>query len=327
MSTKTIAVNGTIYDTETGRPIHRERVPAHADEHSARKLHGQLQKSTTLNRRYVQPKARQAAVNTAASTSPQIIRRQTTKTAPSVARSPRVAHFSDIQPVKKTIAKPVAKKTTPADIKPAKHHLVEQARQRKPVKQATVKVAKSNAQIKHEAIENAMAKTTPKATKKEVKQPQKQHKMGRFFAVAGASMAMLFVGAYVTYLNMPVLSTRVAASQAGIQARYPAYEPNGYSLNGPVSYQKGSVIMKFAAHASPQSYTLAQTHTDWDSTAVLDSYIIPKVGNNYETTTAGGITIHTYKNTAVWVNDTILYTLTGNANLSSTQIQRIATSL
>ncbi len=321
MNTKTISVNGTIYDSNTGRPIHRQRIATPTDEHSARRLHGQVQKSTTLNRRYVRPKARQTAV---VATPPQhVVHHRTTTIAPSVTQSPRVTHFSDIQPTKKLAVKQAPHKPTSTDIQPTRHHLVEQARQKAPAKHQMVKVAKSDAQIKHDAIKNAMAKTT----KKELKQPRKHSKMGRFFAAAGASMAILFAGAYVTYINMPVLSTRVAASQAGISAHYPAYEPNGFSLSGPVAYQQGSVIMKFAAHASPQSYTLAQTRTDWDSTAVLDSYIVPKVGNNYDTTTVSGLTIHTYKGTAVWVNNNILYTLTGDANLSNTQIQRIATSL
>lgn len=323
MSTKTISVNGTVYDNETGAPLHRERVSQLPDEHSARQLHRRVQKSTTLNRRYVRPHAR---ITTEAAAHQPMIHHHTKKQAPTVAQSARVTHFSDVKSIKK---QPITSAHQPIhpDIQPTKHRLVEKAQQKTPVKQQTIKIAKTNAQLKHDAIAEAMAKTTPKASKKEVKQARKHSKTGRFFAVASASMAILFLGACVTYLNMPALSTRVAASQAGIHARYPAYEPSGFSLNGPVAYQQGSVIMKFAAHASPQNYTLAQTRTDWDSTAVLDSYVIPKAGNNYETTTAGGITIHTYKDTAVWVNNNILYTLTGNANLSSSQIQRIATSL
>lgn len=323
MSTKTIAVNGTVYDINTGKPLHRERVQQRTDEHSAQQLHGQVQKSTTLNRRYVRPHAR---TTTNAAAHQPIIRHRVAKTVPHIAQSAHVTHFSDIKPAKKPTPTS-AHRPVNADIQPTTHHLVEQARKKLPIKQQSVRVIKTNAQLKHDAIAEAMAKATPKANKKEIKRTRKHSKTGQFFAVAGASMAILFAGAYVTYLNMPTLSTRVAASQAGIHARYPAYEPTGFSLNGPVAYQQGSVIMKFAAHASPQNYTLAQTRTDWDSTAVLDSYVIPKAGNNYETTTAGGLTIHTYKGTAVWVNNNILYTLTGNANLSNTQIQRIATSL
>ena len=38
---------------------------------------------------------------------------------------------------------------------------------------------------------------------------------------------------------MPTLSVRVAASQAGIDASYPSYRPDGYALNGPVTYGDG----------------------------------------------------------------------------------------
>jgi hypothetical protein len=85
--------------------------------------------------------------------------------------------------------------------------------------------------------------------------------------------------------------------------------------------------MKFAANAGPQSYTLAQTRSGWDSSAVLTNYVEPKTGSQYNTTTTNGLTIYTYDNAAAWVNAGILYTISGDAPLSSDQIQRIATSL
>jgi len=146
-------------------------------------------------------------------------------------------------------------------------------------------------------------------------------------SIASASFAILLLGGYFTYLSMPSISTRVAAAQAGIDANYPGYQPMGYSLSGPVAYQQGRVTMTFAANAGPSTYTLDQTKSGWDSSAVLDSYVKPHAGDDYQTTTSNGLTIYTYGSNAAWVNGGIFYTISGNAPLSDDQIQHIATSL
>ena len=163
--------------------------------------------------------------------------------------------------------------------------------------------------------------------RKEVKPTKNFSLWRRLVSVGSAAMAVLLLGAYFTYINMPALSTRIAASQAGINASYPNYQPSGYSLNGPVAYQQGSVIMKFAANGSNENFTLAQTRSEWDSSAVLENYIKPKSHDKYTTTAANGLTIYSYGTHAAWVNAGILYTVDGNAELAPEQIQKIAASL
>ena len=85
--------------------------------------------------------------------------------------------------------------------------------------------------------------------------------------------------------------------------------------------------MKFAANAGPQSYTLTQSDSNWDSSAVLENTVVPDAGTEYTTTTTSGLIIYNYADKAVWVNKGILYTITGSKNLSNEQVQNIATSL
>lgn len=85
--------------------------------------------------------------------------------------------------------------------------------------------------------------------------------------------------------------------------------------------------MKFAANAAPQSFTLTQSRSDWDSSAVLANYVLPILGRNFATTASRGLTIYSTNNAAAWVNGGVLYTIKGNATLSSDQVQRIAMSL
>lgn len=158
------------------------------------------------------------------------------------------------------------------------------------------------------------------------RQPATRH-WGRRLSVAGAMVALLAFGGYLTYHNMPAIATRMAAAQAGINASFPSYQPSGYSLAGGISQQQGSVLMKFAANAGPGTFTLTQSRSDWDSSAVLANYVLPSFGRNFATTTSRGLTIYSTHNAAAWVNGGILYTIKGNAPLSSEQVERIAASM
>ena len=126
---------------------------------------------------------------------------------------------------------------------------------------------------------------------------------------------------------MPNLSVRVAAAQAGIDATYPSYRPDGYKLNGPVAYNQGEVSMKFAANAGPQDFTIVQSKTNWDSSAAKENYVKPKWGDNVMQYTEHGLTIYAHDGDAAWVNNGILYTIDGDAPLSASQIRGIATSM
>ena len=158
------------------------------------------------------------------------------------------------------------------------------------------------------------------------RQPTARH-WGRRLSIAGAMVALLAFGGYLTYHNMPAIATRMAAAQAGINASFPSYQPSGYSLAGGISQQQGSVLMKFAANAGPGTFTLTQSRSDWDSSAVLANYVLPSFGRNFATTTSHGLTIYSTHNAAAWVNGGILYTIKGNAPLSSEQVARIAASM
>jgi hypothetical protein len=319
MSEKTVSVKGTVYYKRTGMPLHLERGEQHTK--NAQQVHHVLQKSKTLNRKYVKlDKVEPVHIQ---STPQPIVAHTISAHRPSV--TPHV-----VTPVKgvthfTSTAAPVHHHKVISDIGPAPHALAINA-SRKLAKAPVQTLIKPSQIIKQEAIAKAMAKTPAKSDRQETP-PSRHPKMKRFAGLATASFAILMLGGYFTYLSMPSISTRVAASQAGIAASYPNYQPTGYSLSGAVAYQQGRVTMTFAANAGPSTYTLEQTKSGWDSSAVLDSYVKPKAGDNYETTTSNGLTIYTYDGSAAWVNRGIFYTISGDAPLSDDQIQRIATSL
>ncbi len=315
MTEQTVVVNGKVYDRRTGMPLRHERgriVPA---DHSATTVHATPQKSRTLHRKYVHLEK-----------TPTHHENDSASAVITVHKKPHASTASTAHPAVKRFVKDTPHtRPTPivTDIAPAPHHLAKKAEVRttKPV----VTGIKPSHVLKREAIDQATA-AMPTHRAEPAKQPHLSH-TSRALSVASAALALLLLGGYFTYLNMPALSTRVAAAQAGINATYPGYQPSGYSLSGPVAFQQGNVTMKFAANAGPQSYTLSQTKSGWDSSAVLDNYVTPKVGDDYMANSINGLTIYTYGNNAAWVNDGILYSINGNAPLSSDQIEHIATSM
>ena len=349
---KKVSINGTIYDAETGKILRAERSAGVQDATSQRAvdIHARPQRSQTLQRRYVNKTKSingiKACVKPAAhatpSTAPRVAPRITTqpqiqphptiqkhravKRTPQAITHPRVAHFAKATPARAQ-TRASAQQAAP-DIAPMRHAMVqavEQKRQANAAEQARV-VLPSHV-IKQQAIESATKQMKPRSERKEIKQPKKYSKFRQFVSTASVALAVMLLGAYFTYLNMPALSTRVAAAQAGINATYPGYQPAGYTLNGPVAYDKGSVTMKFASNGSSETFTLAQTKSNWDSSAVLENYVKPAAGRKYSTATINGLTIYTYNSNAAWVNGGILYTVQGSAQLAPDQIERLAASL
>ncbi len=304
MSQQTVTINGTVYDAHTGMPVSGDSSasssnPA-AQSHS-QSIHQSTQKSQTLNRRLVRQKI-------------------TVTSTPPVQKSPLVTKF--------------ARQTTPpqiarivSDFGPASHPMVAKITQQQQAAQSAVHQAPKPSQvIKQEAISQALQQAP--SHNHAQKAPKRVKKIRRFASVGSISLALLLLGGYFTYLNMPSLSVRVAAAQAGVNAGYPEYRPDGYSLSGPVAYSQGQVSMKFASNGgSDQNFTINQSKSNWDSTAVLDNYVKEKAGDKYITYSERGLTIYTYNSNAAWVNGGVLYTINGDAPLSSDQIRRIATSL
>ncbi|HET6747417.1 MAG TPA: hypothetical protein VFH06_04910 [Candidatus Saccharimonadales bacterium] len=313
MSQKTITINGRIYDTHTGMPVDtpapdtapapEKASPKRSPLHHSQSMHQTAQKSHTLNRRVVKKiVAAQAQAREANQTQ----------------KSPQITKFaSHPSAVKPRVMSDIAATTHP--------HVAKANQALASKKQVTASAPKPSHVIKEEVIKNALEKA-PSKTDKQVK-TKKSRKFSRFASITSAAFALLLLGGYFTYLNMPNLSVRVAAAQAGINASYPEYRPDGYSLKGPIGYSDGQVNMKFAANAGPQSYTVSEQKSGWDSSAVLDNYVKEKAGDNYITYNERGLTIYTFDGNAAWVNGGILYTISGDAPLSSDQIRRIAVSM
>jgi hypothetical protein len=312
---KTVTINGRIYDAVTGLPLEKKVVsvptkaakPAsdsvkRANHVTASTVHSSAQRSQTLHRRATKKPA-------AATKRPQPGRHM------DISRSRSISRFAPHP------ASSSAKKADTPDIQPKIHPTVVKAVARStPDKEA---VAKTSKQIKDAAISAALSAPTPKP----IKQKRINWRRSRRFTILTAVFALLILGGILVYVNLPVLSVGFASAQAGIKATYPEYRPDGYSLSQPVTFSDGEVTLVFKSNSSTAGYTIIQTRSSWDSSAVLDNVVRKSAGDNYVTTQEKGLIIYTYDQNAAWVNGGILYEIDSTAPLSGEQIRRIATSL
>ena len=188
----------------------------------------------------------------------------------------------------------------------------------------------SGSELKEQLIKERLEETS---TGRDEKFQEHQEKVDSFFskqprlltALAGALGVLLLVG-YVTYLNLPGITMRIAANRAGFAATMPSQKPAGYGLNGPVAYEPGQISLSFASNTNSDKFTLTQKQSSWDSQALLDNYVA-KQTDNYLTYQEKGLTIYMYDGKASWVNGGVWYSLDGDAKLSSDQILKMATSM
>lgn len=308
-----VSIGGIDYDSHTGLPLtaHKEaqlhKEMRRVQSVHAKGVHQAQQRSVALNRRFVK-KTAPAKKPTPIAVSMDVKR--------PVTRSPHISKFARDPQMK------VAKRAVPTDIAPVHHPIVAKAHAVTAVAHAAKAPTShpTSRDIKHAELGKALANAG--GPSRHVKQPRR-----RAFHVAAASLGLLLITGYFTYLNMPNLSVRVAAAQAGIDATFPEYRPVGYRLDGPVAYQSGEVSMRFASNSAPIAFSLNQAKSSWDSAALLEKYVNPRSKGNYATYSDAGLTVYTYGTDAAWVNGGILYTVEGNALLSNEQIRRLATSM
>lgn len=291
-----------LYDKHTGMPLSADNSASESSANRnathANQIHSRTKRSSTLNRSYVKP----------ASSIP-----VTKIDEPTPVSQHKISKFAEHP-------KPAAKVI---DVGPITHPMVQRAHAARVEKQQPAKSIKPSEVIKREVVDKAMSGNNTRPHRAKRQKNTKSHRL----SVAGAAVALLLTAGYFSYINMPNISVRVAAIQSGVDANYPSYRPSGYSLAGPIAYDSGSVQMTFAQNGGPGNYTLEQSSSGWDSEAVLNNYVVAMAGNDYTVTQDSGRTIYTYADGAAWVSGGVLYKITGDSELTTDQVQRMAESL
>ena len=201
--------------------------------------------------------------------------------------------------------------------------LAERRREADTISHFSAKKITNRARQNSKALMSVMKEETkPKSAPIMVKKP-KVSKKHLIFAVASSICCMGILYATLKF-SMPDISAKVAAAQNG--ASYPSFVPRDFTARS-ASFQKNTFSLEFVGPDKTR-FTLDQEKLPWDSNALLNNYVKPTWGEQYDTIREQGLTIYMYQSNAAWVNGGTVYKLnTTSGSLSKKQLKNIITSL
>ena len=201
--------------------------------------------------------------------------------------------------------------------------LAERRREADTISHFSAKKLTNRARQNSKALMSAMKEETkPKSAPIMIKK-SKVSKKHLIFAVASSICCMGVLYATLKF-SMPDISAKVAAAQNG--ASYPSFVPRDFIASG-ASFQKNTFTLEFVG-PNKTHFTLDQEKLPWDSNALLNNYVKPTWGEQYDTIREQGLTIYMYQSNAAWVNGGTVYKLnTTSGSLSKKQLKNIITSL
>ena len=234
--------------------------------------------------------------------------------------APAVPAIPAAQP---TPARLVRATTKPRSTVAPLQSLAERRREADTISHFSAKKLTNRARQNSKALISAMKEETkPKSAPIMVKKP-KVSKKHLIFAVASSICCMGVLYATLKF-SMPDISAKVAAAQNG--ASYPSFVPRDFTARS-ASFQKNTFSLEFVGPDKTR-FTLDQEKLPWDSNALLNNYVKPTWGEQYDTIREQGLTIYMYQSNAAWVNGGTVYKLnTTSGSLSKKQLKNIITSL
>ena len=201
--------------------------------------------------------------------------------------------------------------------------LAERRREADTISHFSAKKLTNRARQNSKALMSVMKEETkPKSAPIMIKKP-KVSKKHLIFAVVSSICCMGVLYATLKF-SMPDISAKVAAAQNG--ASYPSFVPRDFIASS-ASFQKNTFTLEFVG-PDKTHFTLDQEKLPWDSNALLNNYVKPTWGEQYDTIREQGLTIYMYQSNAAWVNGGTIYKLnTTSGSLSKKQLKNIITSL
>lgn len=324
-----IIINGKKYDAITGKLLSVPKNNRKDVKNDISKIHNNLQRSNTLNRKYVSvPKRQNISLHQEEMIS-QFKRRHDYQEAILRARESQatredeflISRFSSnrkvISPISKKQIEEV-EKIAPFEEHPLAKKANEELRAKKAQKQEI-----SNQEVKAFAISQAIEKSRQESKKSK----QKGFFSNKKFLSFSLSFAVAIFGVgYLTYTNLPEISSWISEIQSGMTVETPSYIADGYSPKGLAYFDGKNVNFEYKKNNS--NYKIQQTQSDWDSSALLQNYVNQKWSEDYSTTYSNGLTIYSnHRGESVWVNNGKLYRVEASDKISDNEIRKIATSL
>ena len=115
-------------------------------------------------------------------------------------------------------------------------------------------------------------------------------------------------------------NAKVSVVSVGVKAQ-------GNFSRGILKYAPGEVTLSFHSNTDDRHFSVIQRASNWDSQTLRDDFVANS-GHAYHTLQAGGRTIYAFsQGNATWVNGGIWYQIIDNADLSTSQLLNLATSM
>ena len=283
---------------------------AHKKAKPAQKVHSRTQRAATLIRRGVKAPSQPTV---SVKLPPKAAPKKHDERAKFVQKSDKISRFGSNLRQSVTMPTPI-KKSVPLAAKPAPASAVKASS----VKQTA---SASKPSQKERLIAEGLAKSQSHREPKHDNKPKR-----RIWRVGLPVAAVVVMLGYFVYLNIPNINMKVAAYRAGFSANLPSYNPGGFRLAGPVSYSQGQITIGYRSNTDDRNFQITQKKSNWDSESLFSNIVTKNAG--YQIARDHGLTIYLYgDSSATWVNSGIWYTIEGQSQLSSTQIQKIAASM
>lgn len=184
------------------------------------------------------------------------------------------------------------------------------------------RIAKANYQTSSKSPSEKLAKRLSRRLKAKPKMA----------AICVTVLAVLCLGGFFAYQNIPSVAMKVAARSAGFSGRLPDNIPAGYSFKGPIEYAKGYIALHYHSNSDNRQFTVTQKQSSWTSDSLLTNYVEEREnevgGLRHQTSMINGLTVYVTSNGgATWIDRGIWFTVTGEDSLSPDQLTAIAGGL
>ena len=226
-----------------------------------------------------------------------------------IKKNPAVHRFADTTASTSLHHVPVTVHTNPAQLNPIKS--VEKPQQA--------------------ATEDLWQRAVDRATSHEQPKQKRQSKRAmilsrRKTSISALVVAIIMLGGFVGYTQLPNIRLHMASTQAGFAANLPGYKPAGFSLSH-LDATAGQVAFQFHSNSDSRSYAITEKSSNWDSQTLRDTFVA-SFGHNYQTLQTAGHTLYVYgKNNATWVSAGVWYQIQTDGALGTHQLVQLASSL
>lgn len=178
------------------------------------------------------------------------------------------------------------------------------------------------------AIDRATSHTEPKP-KKTKAHHKLAHRIGvkpKLISIGTSALAFVLIAGFIAYQNVPNVTMRVATAKAGVRGTLPGYQPSGFSMQGPIKFSPGQIMISYKSNSDDRNFDVVQKASEWNSDTLLKNHVA--VGSRpYQIFHDKDKTIYLYEGSnATWVEQGIWYEIKGSSALSSDQLLRMAKS-